>query len=96
MCENLNKAGPIGSGCDYTFGWMDTIPDYAFENLSRLEKVTAAASIRLTPGDNQSVTSDQNTVLSLSCESAGVTANTPYRLIAAAYGEDGRFQGAET
>lgn len=29
-CSSLRSAGPIGSGCDYQFGWTDSIPAYAF------------------------------------------------------------------
>lgn len=29
-CDKLKSAGPIGSGCNYEFGWKDTIPNGAF------------------------------------------------------------------
>ena len=29
-CTGLASAGPIGSGCDYQFGWTTSIPDNAF------------------------------------------------------------------
>lgn len=29
----IKSAGPIGSGCDFEFGWTDTIPGNAFQNV---------------------------------------------------------------
>lgn len=39
-CPNLTSAGPIGSGCDYEFGWKEAIPSYAFQSCSGLTSVT--------------------------------------------------------
>lgn len=39
-CSKLKTAGPIGSGCDYQFGWQDRIPDNAFSGCSGLRSVT--------------------------------------------------------
>lgn len=39
-CSGLTSAGPIGSGCDYQFGWTDKIPGYAFYGCSGLNSVT--------------------------------------------------------
>ena len=33
-CDNIRTAGPVGSGCDYQFGWMTSIPVYAFLGLT--------------------------------------------------------------
>lgn len=38
-CTGLKTAGPIGSGCDYQFGWKNAIPDGAFRNCSGLVSV---------------------------------------------------------
>lgn len=38
-CSGLTNAGPIGSGCDYQFGWTKAIPDYAFQECSGLTSV---------------------------------------------------------
>ena len=35
----MKTAGPIGSGCDYQFGWKNAIPDGAFRNCSGLVSV---------------------------------------------------------
>lgn len=45
-CSKLESAGPIGSGCDYQFGWTDTIPDYAFDQCSNMEKIIIPATIK--------------------------------------------------
>ena len=29
-CDGLKTAGPIGSGCNYEFGWKEKIPEFAF------------------------------------------------------------------
>ena len=36
----FKTAGPIGSGCDYEFGWVTTIPTYAFSGCSALTSIT--------------------------------------------------------
>jgi len=41
----FKTAGPIGSGCDYEFGWTTAIPDFAFELCSALESITLPDSI---------------------------------------------------
>ena len=38
-CGKITSAGPIGSGCDYEFGWTTAIPNYAFMGLKNLTKV---------------------------------------------------------
>lgn len=45
-CSKLKSAGPIGSECDYQFGWTDTIPDYAFAQCSNIEKVIIPSTIK--------------------------------------------------
>ena len=37
--SNLESAGPLGSGCDYEFGWKTSIPPRAFESLHKLNNV---------------------------------------------------------
>ena len=44
-CGRLNSAGPIGSGCDYQFGWVKIIPANAFSYCSSLASVTIPDSI---------------------------------------------------
>ena len=44
-CTGLHSAGPIGSGCDYEFGWTDIIPTYAFWQCSSLTSVTIPAVV---------------------------------------------------
>ncbi|MBO4676201.1 MAG: leucine-rich repeat protein, partial [Oscillospiraceae bacterium] len=39
-CSGLTSAGPIGSGCDYEFGWTTSIPAYAFDGCGGLKSVT--------------------------------------------------------
>jgi predicted secreted protein len=39
-CSGLTSAGPIGSGCDYEFGWTTTIPANAFDGCRGLTNVT--------------------------------------------------------
>lgn len=36
---DLITAGPIGSGCDYEFGWTEAIPDFGFYNMWHLQSV---------------------------------------------------------
>lgn len=43
--NELQTAGPIGSGCDYEFGWKDSIPDTAFDSCDNLEQVTIPKSV---------------------------------------------------
>lgn len=38
-CGKITSAAPIGSGCDYEFGWTTAIPNYAFMGLKNLTKV---------------------------------------------------------
>jgi len=42
----LKSAGPIGSGCDYEFGWTDTIPRNAFSGCSGLTGIVLPDTIR--------------------------------------------------
>lgn len=42
-CDPVS-AGPLGSGCDYEFGWSTEIPDYAFSGCA-LESITFQGSI---------------------------------------------------
>ena len=44
-CSSLTSAGPIGSGCDYQFGWTSTIPANAFRGCSGLTSVTIPDSV---------------------------------------------------
>ena len=39
------SAGPIGSGCDYQFGWTDAIPDNAFTYCEKLTTITIPESV---------------------------------------------------
>ena len=39
-CTSLTTAGPTGSGADVEFGWTESIPKYAFRNLTSLTDVT--------------------------------------------------------
>ena len=45
QCNELKTAGPVGSGCNYEFGWTDKIPDYAFEGCGGLTSITIPDSI---------------------------------------------------
>lgn len=38
-CARFESAGPIGSGCDYTFGWTRKIPSFAFAYCHHLSTV---------------------------------------------------------
>lgn len=42
----IRTAGPIGSGCDYEYGWKSTIPAYAFSNLGNLKSLVVADGIQ--------------------------------------------------
>lgn len=44
-CNNLNTAGPIGSGCDYEFGWTKSIPEGAFYSCEELVKIELPSTI---------------------------------------------------
>ncbi len=44
-CTGLKTAGPIGSGCDFQFGWTGKIPAGAFTDLSGLTRVTIPAGV---------------------------------------------------
>lgn len=46
-CPELTSAGPIGSGCDYEFGWTETIPDGAFAYMTGLEKVIMPETVKV-------------------------------------------------
>ncbi|MBR5806529.1 MAG: leucine-rich repeat protein [Oscillospiraceae bacterium] len=39
-CNSLKTAGPIGSGCNYEFGWTVDIPPYAFAGLHSVTEIT--------------------------------------------------------
>ena len=39
-CSNLKTVGPIGEGSNYSFGWTNTIPEYAFTGCYNLTSVT--------------------------------------------------------
>ena len=41
----LKSAGPIGSGADYEFSWTLAIPDYAFDYITTLTRVTLPDTI---------------------------------------------------
>lgn len=38
-CSSLTSAGPTGSGCDFEYGWTETIPTDAFRGLNGLTQV---------------------------------------------------------
>lgn len=38
-CKKVTSAGPIGSGCDFEFGWTGELPTYAFDLFPELEKI---------------------------------------------------------
>lgn len=40
FCDSLTSAGPIGSDCDYQFGWKNEIPAYAFKGCTGLTHIT--------------------------------------------------------
>ena len=42
----FTSAGPIGSGCDFEYGWTEIIPEYAFYGCSKLDKVIIGESIK--------------------------------------------------
>ena len=44
-CRSLKTAGPIGSGCNYEFGWKEIIPDNAFHGCQELNSVIIPESI---------------------------------------------------
>ena len=44
-CGGLKTAGPIGSGCDYQFGWEDNIPGNAFTGCLSLTTVTIPSGV---------------------------------------------------
>ncbi len=44
-CSGLTSAGPIGSGCDYQFGWTDSIPSNAVSGCSGLTSITIPDSV---------------------------------------------------
>lgn len=43
--KNIKTAGPIGSGCDYEFGWTDSIPKNAFSGCYNLISVIIPSSV---------------------------------------------------
>ncbi len=46
-CTSLETAGPIGSGCDYEFGWKERIPTNAFAECRNLISVSIPESVTL-------------------------------------------------
>lgn len=44
-CSGLKTAGPMGSGCDFQFGWTREIPAGAFVDLPALTSVTIPAGV---------------------------------------------------
>ena len=44
-CVGLKSAGPIGSECNYEFGWINEIPSYAFWGCTGLISITIPDSI---------------------------------------------------
>ena len=44
-CHNLTSAGPVGSGCDYEYGWTTSIPAKAFQYCQGLTYVMIPESI---------------------------------------------------
>ncbi len=45
ICDKITSAGPIGSGCNYEFGWTENIPKNAFSHLDNLNCVTIPNSV---------------------------------------------------
>ena len=45
-CNSLRTAGPIGSNCDYQFGWDTSIPWYAFSGCNGLTNIKIPNSIK--------------------------------------------------
>lgn len=45
-CSQVKTAGPVGSGCDYEFGWRQTIPQNAFSGLDGLVTLTVPEGIQ--------------------------------------------------
>ncbi len=50
-CTSLINAGPTGSGCDYQFGWTESIPSNAFRGCSSLTSISIPEGITRI-GDN--------------------------------------------
>ncbi len=44
-CDMIRSAGPIGSDCDYEFGWINEIPSYAFWDCTCLTSIIIPESI---------------------------------------------------
>jgi len=44
-CSSISTAGPLGSECDYQFGWDIVTPQYAFSDLENLEYIVFPESI---------------------------------------------------
>ena len=44
-CKKVTSAGPIGSGCDFEFGWTGELPTYAFDLFPELEKIIIPETI---------------------------------------------------
>ena len=44
-CSGLKSAGPINTGCNYEFGWTETIPSCAFSSLNNLSNVVIPESV---------------------------------------------------
>ncbi len=45
-CNGLFSVGPIGSGCDYQYGWTDVIPENAFSYCRNLVGAAFPATVR--------------------------------------------------
>ena len=41
----IETAGPLGSGCDYEFGWTAAVPDYGFDYITTLTSLTLPDTI---------------------------------------------------
>ena len=49
-CKKVTSAGPIGSGCDFEFGWTGELPTYAFDLFPELEKIIIPDTITAMDG----------------------------------------------
>lgn len=48
-CDLITSIGPIGSGCDYEYGWTTEIPENAFAGLVNINKFIVPGTIAVIP-----------------------------------------------
>lgn len=81
-CSSLKTAGPIGSGCDYEFGWTKSIPPFAFAGCIGLESITLPDSITsIGPGAFSRCLSLKNITIPQNVTSIGARAFESCRLL---------------